>query len=93
VPAQRVALLPDDEPELTFLVHDDGSWACQWMSPDGRSLVQEHGPRGLWAELEDAHRQWEAAGSPQRDRVGLTVTPQGHQVWVDDPANFIASGA
>ncbi|MGH3381378.1 MAG: ATP-grasp peptide maturase system methyltransferase [Actinoallomurus sp.] len=91
VPAQRVVLLPDDEPELTFLAHDDGSWACQWTSPDGRSLVQEHGPRELWAELEAAYRQWDAAGRPQREQIGLTVTPEGHQLWVGDPANLIAS--
>lgn len=91
VPAQRVGLIPDDEPELTFLVHDDGSWACQWTSADGRSLVQENGPRRLWAELETAYSRWDVAGQPQREQIGLTITPDGQQVWLGDPANLIAS--
>jgi methyltransferase of ATP-grasp peptide maturase system len=92
VPAQRVGLIPDDGPELNFLAHDDGSWACQWTSTEGRSLVKEHGSRALWSELEDAYRQWDAAGRPQREQIGLTITPEGQQVWAGDPANLIASG-
>lgn len=92
VPAQRVSLLPEGEPELTFLAHHDGSWACQWTTDEGRSLIQERGPRALWSELEEAFAQWTSAGKPARERFGLTVTSEGHQIWLDDPANVLASG-
>lgn len=33
-----------------------------------------------------------AAGAPERERFGLTVTPGRDQVWLDDPGHVIARG-
>jgi hypothetical protein len=36
--------------------------------------------------VENLHHWWSDAGTPARDRFGLTVTDAGeHQFWLDDP--------
>jgi protein-L-isoaspartate O-methyltransferase len=58
--------------------------------PEGTaSTVEQYGPRRLWDEVEAAHRWWRQAGQPPRRRFGLTVTPQAHLVWLDDPSQPI----
>jgi protein-L-isoaspartate(D-aspartate) O-methyltransferase len=49
--------------------------------------VTQSGPRKLWDELETAWRWWDAQGRPGFGRFGLTVTPDGETVWLDDPGN------
>lgn len=52
----------------------------------GRMTVTQAGPRRVWDDLTAIHAQWEAAGRPSHDRLGLTVTPAGgHTLWVDEP--------
>lgn len=49
--------------------------------------VHQRGPRRLWDEVEAAYRWWHEVGRPEHTRFGLTVTPDTHMVWLDDPAN------
>ncbi|MCW2899023.1 MAG: protein-L-isoaspartate(D-aspartate)O-methyltrans ferase [Streptosporangiaceae bacterium] len=54
-----------------------------------RSVVRQRGPRNLWREVEDAFFTWVRWGEPARDRFGLTVTPEGQHVWLEDPSRVI----
>ncbi|KQV20837.1 hypothetical protein ASE03_12955 [Kitasatospora sp. Root187] len=52
----------DPDPDSTVvLVGEDGSRAH--IAPDG-SRAEVWGPRDLWAEVEQVHTRWSAAGSP-----------------------------
>ncbi|MEV6122054.1 methyltransferase domain-containing protein [Streptomyces sp. NPDC052077] len=72
---------------------DDGSIAAARVwHPDGSiarlhfdGTAAEAGPRDLWTLLEDAHRVFQVAGRPAPDRYGITVSPRGQRVWLDDP--------
>ncbi|XVQ11846.1 hypothetical protein ACQP1W_04470 [Spirillospora sp. CA-255316] len=67
-----------------------GSWASVDYEP-GRSdfEVQQAGDRSLWDETEAAYLQWLRWGRPDIARFGITVTPDAHMVWLDDPGNPI----
>ncbi|MFJ9552290.1 methyltransferase domain-containing protein [Nocardiopsis sp. NPDC101807] len=51
-----------------------------------RCGVEQQGPRALWEEMESAYLTWVEWGAPGRSRFGLTVTTEGHRVWLDEPA-------
>ncbi|WP_308258193.1 methyltransferase domain-containing protein [Saccharothrix obliqua] len=51
------------------LVHPDGSWVRH-----RGAVVDEGGPRRLWALAEDAHRRWRSLGRPRRHRFAFTAT-------------------
>ncbi|MGQ4490769.1 methyltransferase [Streptomyces sp. SAS_281] len=53
---------------MTVVAPEDASWAVAGPA-DG--TVRVHGPRDLWAELEDVHARWEQAGRPEQYRVDL----------------------
>jgi protein-L-isoaspartate(D-aspartate) O-methyltransferase len=60
-------------------------------SPDyQRSTVWQRGVRDLWDEVEAAFLRWVSWGSPDRDRFGMTVRPDGQHVWRDTPDNILA---
>jgi methyltransferase of ATP-grasp peptide maturase system len=84
----RLDFRPDDgEPQLWLFTAD--SWACRNLESN---TVEQRGPRRLWDDLEHAYARWEALGSPDRSRLGLTITQAGsHLLWLDSPANTIAS--
>ncbi|PSK83061.1 protein-L-isoaspartate(D-aspartate) O-methyltransferase [Murinocardiopsis flavida] len=74
--------------EATVYVYDRaGSWALGEYTPAGGPYeVRRCGRRDLWAEIAEARRVWVAADSPGRDRLGLTVAPDGSpDLWVDAP--------
>ncbi|MFW5417762.1 methyltransferase domain-containing protein [Nocardiopsis sp. CNT-189] len=80
----------DDSGEASIYVFDrseSGSWALGEYTPAGPPYeAQIRGPRDLWAEVAAAREAWEGAGRPGRDRLGLTVRPDGGQVlWADSP--------
>nr|WP_274613895.1 methyltransferase domain-containing protein [Streptomonospora nanhaiensis] len=89
---------PDNHPaagEATVYVYDRaGSWALGEYVPAGPPYeTLRAGPRDLWAEIAAAREVWRAAGSPGRDRLGLTVTAGGgHRLWVDTPADPVDPG-
>ncbi|MFJ9842037.1 methyltransferase domain-containing protein [Kitasatospora sp. NPDC101155] len=69
---------------------DTASWAtADWEAERTTYEVVQSGPRRLWDEVETAWRWWNAAGRPDFERFGLTVTPDGHTPWLDDPANTL----
>lgn len=70
---------------LWFHSRDDRSWACVFLSEDGPAKVWQHGPRRLWDEVRVGHAWWHAQGRPEWARFGLTVTPAGQHVWLDEP--------
>jgi hypothetical protein len=53
--------------------------------------VSQYGPRRLWDEVEEAYSWWIEAGSPGRERFGMTVTADGQWVWLDHPDNRVGS--
>ncbi|WP_431782618.1 methyltransferase domain-containing protein [Streptomyces chumphonensis] len=69
-----------------FYGTEDRSWACVLFRAGGAARVWQSGPRRLWDEVEAAYRWWREAGRPDHTRFGLTVTPDGHRAWLDDPA-------
>lgn len=76
-----------DECTLWLLEPDDGgSWASVDYVP-GRVefVVEQWGSRRLWDEVEAAYMRWLSLGRPGRDRIGLTVSPDGQAVWLDSP--------
>jgi methyltransferase of ATP-grasp peptide maturase system len=70
----------------TWLSATDGSW-CEAHAEEhhGTRLVVEGGPASLWDRIETAWAQWRTAGEPDWSRLGLTVTPRDHIVWLDEP--------
>lgn len=53
---------------MTIVAPEDESWA---VAGPGDGTVRVHGPREVWAELEDLHARWEQAGRPETYRVEL----------------------
>ena len=82
-----IGLAHPGEAHQTWLVGDDGSWACQ-EGPD----VRQSGPRRLWDQMETLHREWSARGRPARHEFGLTVTASGeHRIWLTGDSDWPAS--
>ncbi|GAA1111778.1 methyltransferase domain-containing protein [Nocardiopsis metallicus] len=83
----------DDSGEATVYLYDRrGSWALvEYVPADSDYEAHRGGPRDLCAEIDRAHRVWEAAGRPGRDRLGVSVTVGGDQrLWVDTPHTPVA---
>ncbi|MFH0180746.1 hypothetical protein ACIA6D_41875 [Streptomyces cacaoi] len=53
---------------MAIVAPEDDSWA---VAGPGNGTVRVHGPRDVWAELEDLHARWEQAGRPERYLVDL----------------------
>ncbi|MEU3463798.1 methyltransferase domain-containing protein [Streptomyces sp. NPDC006733] len=70
-----------------FYSLSDLSWAAV-LFQDGtpESTVYQAGPRRLWDEVEAAYDWWDGQGRPGLSRFGLTVTAEGQDAWLDDPA-------
>lgn len=88
----------DGSGEATIYLFDRrGSWALVEYDPGDKDGFEAHrfGPRDLCAEIDRARRLWEVAGSPERSRLGVSVTTTGElRLWADSPSNLIlkASG-
>ena len=75
---------------LLVLSDGSGSHARARHAPgSGRTQVVQRGPQNLWDEVEAAYLRWVGWGEPGRDRFGLTVTREGHHIWLDTPDNHI----
>lgn len=78
----------------TVELHDaaGGSWSViEADVPADRTTVYQHGPRRLWDEVLTSYRWWERTGQPRPDRYGITLTPTGEHVWLDDVTNPVAT--
>uniref|UniRef100_UPI003F4948D3 methyltransferase domain-containing protein n=1 Tax=Amycolatopsis sp. CA-096443 TaxID=3239919 RepID=UPI003F4948D3 len=84
---------PRHHPDAVSITTPDGSRAEIAIAAghDGTHAVRETGPVRLWRHVEHAHRQWLDAGQPDWPRLGLAVAPGRQSVYVDDPANPLAS--
>jgi hypothetical protein len=51
----------------------------------GLYRVRRAGPQDLWADVEQAHDEWAAMGTPAWHRFGLTATATTQRVWLDSP--------
>ncbi|MGQ0773372.1 MAG: methyltransferase domain-containing protein [Pseudonocardiales bacterium] len=69
-------------PVATTLTAPDGSWVRASLT-DG--TVTEAGDTPLWSDVEWAYAQWTGADRPAWERLGLTVTPDTHTLWLDQP--------
>jgi hypothetical protein len=60
-----------------------------WFRLDRRTdTVTQDGPRRMWDEIEGLFETWCRLGAPNREDLGLTVTPEGrHILWVDSPGS------
>ena len=73
-------------PTASWIATPDGSWAeITLATQNGQHTVAEGGPRRLWSLVENADHTWTDLGRPGWDHFGLTVTPQAHTVWFDQP--------
>ncbi|QOV38135.1 protein-L-isoaspartate(D-aspartate) O-methyltransferase [Streptomyces ferrugineus] len=71
---------------------DDGAWAAADYAPgEPEYRVTWHGTRNLWQEVEDAYLTWVSWGQPDRDRLGMTVTPESQHLWLDHPDHRLTS--
>ncbi len=78
----------DGSGEFTLWLFDahTGAWAAVDYKPDAATCqVEQYGPRRLWDEVEAAYTWWDATGRPERERFGLTVTPERQYVWHNSP--------
>jgi hypothetical protein len=48
-----------------------------------------HGQRLPQTVLHETRERWTAAGAPDASRFGVTVTPDGQHVWLDDPGTAV----
>lgn len=92
----RLIEFPDGTGACTFYLFEtrtrEGSWARVEFRPgQSRLPVAQYGPRRLWDEVQEAYSWWIEAGSPDRDRFGMTVTPESQWVWLDHPDNRIST--
>ncbi|MEU6620974.1 methyltransferase [Streptomyces litmocidini] len=53
---------------MTLVAPEEDSWV---VAGPGDGTVRVHGPRDVWAELEELHARWERAGRPDAYRVEL----------------------
>lgn len=86
----------DESGEATVYLFDRrGSWVLVEYDPKDEGFeAHRFGPRDLCAEIDRAHSAWEAAGSPGRNRLGVSVTSTGaRRLWVDSPSNPILETA
>ncbi|MEU0236704.1 methyltransferase domain-containing protein [Nocardiopsis sp. NPDC006198] len=80
----------DDSGEATVYLFDRrGSWALVEYVPGNADFeAHRYGPRDLCAEIDHARRTWEAAGSVDRELLGVSVTTTGERrLWVQEPDN------
>lgn len=89
VPDSRYDVIfdPEGSPGFTLwvLALDRASWAAATFEPgESEWAVEQRGPRRLWDEVEAAYAWWEKAGRPERERYGITVTPSGQHIWLDE---------
>ncbi|MFD7865092.1 methyltransferase [Streptomyces sp. NPDC057682] len=57
---------------MTIVAPGEDSWA---VAEPGKATVRVHGPRDVWAELEDVHARWVLAGRP--DTYHVTMNEHG----------------
>ena len=75
------AVFDPNDPNVTCLVHPDGSWS-RHRHGDQRHPVEQGGPRRLWDLAEEAHASWLELGRPAREEFGLTIDGERQEFWL-----------
>lgn len=95
-----ITLMPrhDNGGEFSLMMYElsrtEGTWAaCDYYPGRTDYDVIQYGDRRLWDEVSDAYLWWLANGRPDIHRYGLTVTPEGVQVWLDHPRHPVTRGS
>lgn len=85
-PDVRELGLVSEDRTVHGLIHPAShSWARLTPRGDGTALLEQDGPRDLWAERAPLLEVWHAAGRPDTDGYGLTVHPDGrHELSLGD---------
>ncbi|MBR8742463.1 protein-L-isoaspartate(D-aspartate) O-methyltransferase [Nocardiopsis sp. MG754419] len=89
----RPAMLGSDLRVAVYLIDPvSGSWALGSTGAEapGGILTRQRGPRMLFDEWERVHRCWQEAGRPVLSRFGVTATPVGQTIWLDDETSVWA---
>ncbi|WP_395109864.1 protein-L-isoaspartate O-methyltransferase [Actinomadura sp. SCN-SB] len=73
----------------TLTVRDDGTAVGRFAAPR-RATQPLHGQQLSWDAIYSAYSLWMHWGEPDRSRYGVTVTPDGQDVWLDSPSHPIA---
>ncbi|MEE2037362.1 rRNA adenine N-6-methyltransferase family protein [Nocardiopsis sp. CT-R113] len=97
VPDLRYAVYEasEDRPECAgeasvYVATPDGAWALGEYTPAGGPYVTERaGGRDLWAEVGTAWQEWERAGRPGREQLGVTVDAERTHLWAGSPAGVL----
>lgn len=87
LPDITMAHTVDDDGVRVWLTGRDGSAATAVHGE--QTEVWQYGPTDLWDRVHTAWEDYTAAGSPPLEAFGLTVTPDGQQVWLHRPENII----
>ncbi|WP_233617352.1 methyltransferase domain-containing protein [Actinomadura sp. WAC 06369] len=72
-------------PLAVLTVREDGTAEGRFSVPAW--FMPLHGQRLPQAVLDETQKRWEARGRPDASRFGVTVTPDGQTVWLDEPGN------
>ncbi|MEV6156710.1 hypothetical protein AB0L53_40835 [Nonomuraea sp. NPDC052129] len=71
---------------------DPRSWAvATWRPGSADNGIQQVGDRPVCDEVVQAYAQWVARGESSRRQFGITVTPEGQRIWLDDPERVLGS--
>ncbi len=63
------------------------AWVWAFGEPGGRPYrVAQAGEEALWDVVEEAYCRWNQLGRPQADRLGMTTTEAGTQLWLEHPS-------
>ncbi|OCC10237.1 methyltransferase domain-containing protein [Streptomyces sp. PTY087I2] len=88
LPGVRLIHQNTDEGVQVWVTRENGSAATAATGEE----VWQYGPGFLWEEIEQTWWEYEAAGRPDADQFGLTVTGRGQQVWLRKPSEVIRPG-
>lgn len=81
-----------DDGSYTLWLRDSAvtSWATVDYVPGAEEFeAYQYGPRNLWDEVVTAYRHWVDLGRPGFERFGLTISPDQHTTWLDEPHNVL----
>jgi hypothetical protein len=76
-------------PAAAALTAPDGSWCEVALDGEDQRVVRESGPNRCGATSSRPTRTGRTGALPTWERFGLTVAPDTHTVWLDEPAHAV----
>jgi methyltransferase of ATP-grasp peptide maturase system len=72
----------------SVILVDVATGSQAWTEPAGGGgwTVHQHGPLGLWDQVEGALATWKEAGAPDQSAFGMSVTDDTQTVWLGEPS-------